>query len=99
MKATRHNQGKVDYTLIPIDALTAEAKVWMAGEQEYGRNNWEKLWGDDTIQCVMASLLRHSFAILQGEYYDSESKEQHAAHIRANAAMIIRYVNQTHPKS
>lgn len=94
-KATRHNQGKTDYTLLPVDALEAEARVWMQGQTKYGRGNWEKLWGDDTCTVVMQSLLRHAFAIMKGELVDPESGQHHAAHIRCNAAMLIRHYNQT----
>lgn len=91
--ADRKNGGKIDYTLVPVDALTEEAKVWMAGEAKYGRANWQKLWGDDTVESVMGSLLRHAYAILEGEVLDKETGCQHAAHIRANAAMLIRHFN------
>jgi hypothetical protein len=93
--ATRHNKGKVDYTLIPVDAMQAEARVWMQGEEKYGRHNWEKLWGHDTTKVVMQSLMRHACAILSGETIDDESGEHHAAHIRCNAAMLIRHYNET----
>lgn len=95
-KATRHNAGKIDYTLIPVDALEAEARVWAAGEGKYGRGNWERLWGGQTVQVVMASLLRHAMAIQSGETTDPETGEYHAAHIRCNAAMLIRHANQLH---
>jgi hypothetical protein len=93
-RATRHNQGKIDYTLLPVDALEAEAKVWMLGEKKYGRNNWEKLHGEDTTNVIMGCLLRHAFAILDGELVDPESGVHHGAHIRANAAMLIRHYNE-----
>ena len=92
--ANRFNSGKIDLALLPIPALEEEAKVWMKGEQKYGRDNWKKLWGDKTIDVVMASLLRHSFAILKGEERDEESGEYHASHIRCNAAMLIEYYNK-----
>lgn len=91
--AKRYNKDKVDFTIIPIDALEEEARVWMVGEDKYGRDNWEKFWGEQTVNSVMASLLRHSYAILKGEVNDTETGYQHAAHIRCNAAMLIRYFN------
>lgn len=91
--ADRFNEGKVDYSLIPVDALEAECRVWMLGEKKYGRDNWHKLWGEDTTRVVMASLLRHAFAILNGEEIDPETQQHHAAHIRCNAAMLIRDYN------
>jgi hypothetical protein len=94
-QATRHNQGKIDFTLLPVDALEAEAKVWMMGEVKYGRDNWHKLWQDQTVTVVMQSLLRHAFAIMKGELIDPESGVHHGAHIRANAAMLIRHHNET----
>lgn len=96
--AKRYNTGKLDYTLLPQDALDAETKVWQLGLDKYGRNNWEKLWGDDTVNVVLASLLRHAFAIRRGEFIDAESGEQHAAHIRCNSAMLIRHYNEHYTK-
>ena len=93
-KAKRFNQGKTDFTLIPISAREEEARVWMLGEEKYGRDNWRKFWGDDTIKVILQSAYRHLAAIEQGEYIDSESGHQHAAHVRCNMAMIIEYLGQ-----
>lgn len=91
--AKRFNEGKVDYTIVPIDALEEEARVWTAGQEKYGRRNWEKLWGDETPNVAMASLLRHVYAYLQGEEYDPETGLHHLAHARCNCAMGIRHTN------
>lgn len=91
MRADRFNDGKVDLSLLPAKALVAEARVWAKGADKYGRGNWEKLWGDDTVNVAMASLLRHAVAILGGEHLDPETGEYHAAHVRCNAAMLIQY--------
>ena len=90
-QALRYNAGKVDFTLIPVDAMEEEAKVWAVGEKKYSRNNWEKLWGEDTVRVVTASILRHTMAILRGETRDPETGLLHASHLRCNAAMLIRY--------
>lgn len=94
--ALRFNSNKVELTRIPIDAQLEEARVWMKGSIKYpdvavDMANWEKLWGDRTLKICMDSLLRHAAAIMQGESNDPETGLLHAAHIRANAAMIIRY--------
>lgn len=89
--ALRFNQNKVDLTLLPAEACEQECRVWMMGEKKYGRYNWKKLWGPKTVEVAMASLLRHAFAILEGEVNDEESGLDHAAHIRCNAAMILEY--------
>ena len=92
--AKRFNEGKVDLTLIPYDAEIEEARVWMMGEEKYGRNNWEKLWGEDTVDLCLACSLRHINAMKRGELIDNESGLPHAAHVRCNMAMIIRYMKE-----
>jgi len=92
--AKRFNTDKIDFTLVPVDALEEEAKVWMMGEKKYGRSNWATLWGDKTVEVVMQSALRHCNAILKGERVDDESGLQHAAHVRCNMAMLVRYFRE-----
>ena len=92
--ALRFNEGKTDYTLIPVEAQRQEAAVWKLGTEKYGKDNWKKLWGDESIHVIMASLMRHANAILEGELFDSESELPHAAHIRCNAAMILEYMKR-----
>jgi len=89
--AKRFNDDKVDFSLLPVEACKSESRVWMFGERKYDRGNWKKLWGEKTIDVAIASLLRHAFAILDGEIRDPESGEYHAGHIRCNAAMLIEY--------
>lgn len=96
--ASRYNEGKVDLSLIPVEASMQECKVWQAGAKKYTRNNWKKLWGDDTVNVAMASLLRHAFKILEGEEKDEESGLYHAAHIRCNAAMLLEYYKKEREK-
>lgn len=93
-KAKRFNKDKPNLSLLPREACEQEARVWMFGEQKYGRDNWKKLWGNKTIEVCTDSLLRHAFAIASGELFDSESGLSHAAHIRCNAAMILEYQKQ-----
>lgn len=93
--ALRYNEGKIDLSLIPTEATKQECAVWMDGEKKYGRDNWKKLWGEKTTSVVMASLLRHAFAILEGELNDPETGKPHAAHIRCNAAMLLEYYKES----
>lgn len=90
-QAERHNSSKVDLSYIPVEATIQECKVWEFGGQKYYRNNWKKLWGDDTPNVVLASALRHMMAILDGEEIDEESGCYHAAHVRCNMAMLLEY--------
>ena len=91
-RAKRFNEGKIDLSLLPTEALRQEAKVWMQGEQKYGRDNWKSLWGEDTVSLCVACALRHTLSILDGELVDQESGLPHAAHVRCNMAMILEYM-------
>ncbi len=92
--ADRHNLDKIDLSYIPVEGSIQEAAVWEFGAKKYGRNNWKKLWGDDTINVAMASAMRHMLAILDGQLTDDESKLPHAAHVRCNMAMILEYMKK-----
>lgn len=89
--AERYNSGKVDLSLIPVEATLQECRVWAFGAEKYDRDNWKQLWGDQTVNVVMASALRHMMAILDGEENDSETGLPHAAHVRCNMAMLLEY--------
>lgn len=98
MSAKRFNGGKPKLSLLPAKALIAEARVWEMGEQKYGRDNWRKLWGDETVDVVLDSAMRHMVAMLDGELYDSESGLPHAAHVRCNMAMLLEFIALTPPQ-
>lgn len=92
--ANRFNSGKIRFTLIPVEAEEAEARVWMKGAIKYGERNWEK---GLSFLSILDSLDRHMKALKKGELIDSETGEPHAAHIRCNAAMLIVF-EKTHPE-
>lgn len=90
--AIRHNSGKVDLSLLPRVAALEECKVWMHGEQKYGRSNWERLWGDKTVEVAGASAMRHLMDLLDGRMFDEETGLPNAAHVRCNMAMILQHM-------
>lgn len=93
-QAMRFNNNKIDLTYLPPNACKEWAKVFMGGAEKYERDNWKKMWGEDTIQVCMASLLRHVMAIQSGELIDPELGTAHAGNIMWNAAVIIEYMTQ-----
>lgn len=90
--AKRFNSGKPDLSLLYPEAERQEALVWMKGEEKYGRDNWQKLWGSDTINLTCACALRHIMYMLDGEMIDQESGLPHAAHVKCNMTMIIKWL-------
>jgi hypothetical protein len=84
----RYNDGKADLSLIPLDLLEGEARVWMYGEKKYARFNWMKgmKWS-----IPLACMLRHLAAWQRGEDIDPESSEPHLSHVACNLRMLQYY--------
>lgn len=87
-KGLRFNEGKIRLDLLPPFAIQEVAKVFTMGANKYAERNWERgmAWSK-----VLASLERHILAYKQGEDYDPESGQLHAAHITANALFLTEY--------
>ena len=84
----RFNDGKADFSLIPLCTLEDEARVWMHGERKYKRNNWMK--GMDW-SIPFACAMRHLAAWQRGEDIDVESGLPHLAHAQCNLRMLTLY--------
>ena len=84
----RYNDGKPDFSLIPLVTLEDEARVWMYGEKKYARFNWQKgmKWS-----VPFACILRHLSAWQAGQDLDPESGLPHLAHVACNLRMLSYY--------
>jgi len=84
----RYNDGKPDYSLIPLNTLKDEALVWEYGKQKYNAWNWTKgmVWS-----VPLACALRHLAAWQAGEENDQESGLPHLAHAMCNLRMLTLY--------
>lgn len=88
--AVKHDQGKVDWAILPIGASQEIIKVFEFGAQKYARGNF--LEGDGLAYTrVLNSLLRHTYSFMQGEDTDPESGLSHLAHAGANIYMLLSY--------
>lgn len=84
----RYNDGKPDYSLIPMHLLADTARVFTYGAKKYAAWNWSKgmAWS-----IPFACLLRHAFAWFRGQKLDAESGLPHTAHMVCNILMLIHY--------
>lgn len=84
----RYNGDKVDLSLIPLQTLMGEARVWMFGKLKYAAWNWAKgmAWS-----VPYASALRHLAAWQAGEENDPESGLSHIDHAICNLRMLKHY--------
>lgn len=85
-QGTKHDQGKIDLSLIPYIALEEEAKGFMLGERKYTRYNY--LSGFESHR-LLAAALRHLYAWQGGEDLDPESGASHLGHARCCLAMLL----------
>lgn len=84
-RATRHNEGKLRWSLVDFNSFSPMVKVLEFGAKKYGIDNWKK--GLYTTE-ICESMLRHIFAYLNGENRDEDSGLSHICHIQANAMFL-----------
>jgi Domain of unknown function (DUF5664) len=72
---------KLDYSLLPWEALDRDVAHYMNGLVKYGRHNWTK---GQSLARAERSMLRHLVQYLRGE-----RTEDHLAALRFNAALIM----------
>jgi hypothetical protein len=88
MEGSRHNSGKLKWSLVSWRALEPMVKVLMFGAKKYDDHNWKK--GLKYTE-VCESLQRHINSFIEGEDNDKESKISHVGHILCNA-MFLSYM-------
>lgn len=88
-KATRYDEGKTDWSLMPFDAVEEINKVLEFGAKKYAPNNWKKGF---PVSRVLNSCLRHLFSFLRGERVDPESGLSHIAHAACNLLFILYFL-------
>lgn len=83
--ATRHNAGKLRWSLLDPVAMQELLKVLEHGATKYGRDNWKK---GLPVTSIADSLMRHLMKFLSGENEDGESGLSHVGHILCNAMFL-----------
>lgn len=84
----RFNDGKTEYSLIPLGCLKWAAQVFMYGRDKYAAWNWTK--GMDWL-IPYDCLMRHMEAWHRGEDLDEESGLPHLGHAMCNLIMLTFY--------
>jgi len=74
---TKYDAGKLDFALLPVDALEEIIKVLMYGAEKYSRDNWSNV---GSWKTYFNALMRHSWAWWKGEDNDAETGLSHLAH-------------------
>lgn len=75
---TKHDKGKIRFSLLPWDALMEVVRALEHGTIKYAVGNWKKVPKGRTRWFDAA--MRHTLAWHQGEIRDPESGLHHLAH-------------------
>ena len=88
--AERYNEGKADYSLLPLHLLEGAVKVMAKGAEKYSAWNWAKGMPWSTpYACAM----RHLAAWYRGETNDAETGENHIDHAICNLLMLKHFAD------
>ena len=84
----KHDQGKLRYDLIPVEAQAEFVKVLTFGAEKYSDNGWKEV---EPKSRYVAAAMRHIEAHRGGEKRDHETSLPHLAH----AVCCLMFLLQT----
>lgn len=84
---SRYGVKKPGFHTIPPVALIHLGQVMDLGAAKYGPFNWRE--HAVSFSVYYNALLRHLFAVLDGEWIDPESRAPHLAHVMACASIVL----------
>ncbi len=93
-RSLRYNNGKPDYSLIPLASMKEAAKVLEYGATKYARDNWKR---PTHWSVSFACLQRHLAAWQDGEDNDPESGRNHLGHAMCNILQMLHML-ENHPE-
>lgn len=82
----KHDNGKIDWSLIPIEAMDEVLKVFQFGAEKYERWNYRKGFKQSRL---IAAAFRHITAHMRGQDFDEESGMRHLAHAGCCILMLL----------
>lgn len=93
MEFTKFDDKKLDYSLLPLEAVEELVKVLQHGADKYEKDNWRKC---TDLDRYFSALLRHLFAWKKGETVDPDSGLPHLAHVACNAMFLLELGKMPH---
>ena len=88
-KGLRYNEGKLRWSLLPLEPIMEVIKVLEFGAKKYAKDNWKKFTKQETDENCYDSMMRHIQAWRGGETHDVETGLPHMAHVMCNALFIL----------
>jgi hypothetical protein len=87
MTSIKYDTEKLQWDLLPFDAIEEVVKVLTFGAKKYTPDGWKFV--PDKERRYYAALLRHIAAHQKGEMIDPESNIGHLAHVACNAIFLL----------
>lgn len=89
--ATKFDEGKRDWSLLPLDSVEEIIKVLEFGANKYSAHNWSSNGGFKYTR-VLNAMLRHLFAFMRGQDKDPETGLSHIAHLGCNVFFLLHFI-------
>lgn len=89
--AIKFDSNKLDWSLVPFEALEEMVQVLEFGAKKYDRWNWAQSGGFKWTR-ILSSTMRHLFAFARGEDSDPESGLSHISHAQCNLLFLAYYI-------
>lgn len=80
---------KLRWELLPLVEVEDIVKVYHAGAEKYGANNWQNI--PDGYNRTKAALMRHLLEFEKGNVFDPETGCRHLAQVAWNAIAMLYY--------
>lgn len=90
---------KARVDLNPPEASYAMAMAFEDGSKKYGERDWEENLPKLDLRGRIAAIERHALRLKAGETHADDSGLHHAAHILADAAMVVTHYHRTSVKT
>lgn len=88
-KFQRFDNGKIRWSLLPLDVMRDIVGVLEFGAKKYAPNNWKKAVSEEDQERCWNSFYRHRDAFLiDNELCDAETKLLHTSHMLCNLMFI-----------
>ena len=85
-KGIKHDEGKLDWTLLPFSSLQEVVRVMTHGEKKYERENWKLV---EPRERYLRAAFRHLISYKEGEKTDNETGLSHLAHVATNMIFLL----------
>ena len=92
----KHDVGKTDLSLLPIEPLIQISDVLGFGADKYARDDYRHDGMNTKWSRSYASIQRHLTSFWSGEDIDPESGKQHLAHAATQLLILMTHINDGH---